>query len=173
MNNCRKCNLPIPATIIIDNKRRNLSNRKFCLTCSPFGTKNTKPDDPSKLSARKQIDGRRVSYGDWNPKTKEEFKARLYWKANNRKNKLVKLKGGRCSICGYDKCTRALSFHHREPSLKSFALDKKAIQSKNWNLILLEAEKCDLLCIRCHMEVEEDISSKKYQIYKDKFCSNH
>jgi hypothetical protein len=31
-------------------------------------------------------------------------------------NKLfVEYKGGKCQKCGYDKCERALTFHHRNP----------------------------------------------------------
>lgn len=29
-----------------------------------------------------------------------------------RKRKLVELKGGKCEICGYNKCIEALEFHH-------------------------------------------------------------
>ena len=32
----------------------------------------------------------------------------------------VKLLGGKCCICGYDKCIDALVFHHRDPSIKEF-----------------------------------------------------
>jgi hypothetical protein len=28
----------------------------------------------------------------------------------------VSYKGGRCQICGYDRCIEALEFHHRDPS---------------------------------------------------------
>jgi len=46
--NCRKCRSILPATAIIDGKRRSLKNRKFCFVCSPFGSHNTKKDDPSR-----------------------------------------------------------------------------------------------------------------------------
>lgn len=34
----------------------------------------------------------------------------------------VKLLGGKCSICGYNKCIDALEFHHNDPSAKEFKL---------------------------------------------------
>lgn len=40
------------------------------------------------------------------------------------KQALVNLKGGKCSICGYNKSLRALQFHHLNPKEKDFALTK-------------------------------------------------
>jgi hypothetical protein len=34
------------------------------------------------------------------------------------KKQAVKMKGGKCSICGYDKCIDALQFHHENEKLK-------------------------------------------------------
>lgn len=30
----------------------------------------------------------------------------------------IKLLGGKCSLCGYDKCVDALEFHHKDPNEK-------------------------------------------------------
>ena len=68
-----------------------------------------------------------------------------------RKVKLVKLKEGKCLICGYSKCIGALDFHHRDPKEKDFQLNNRALGRK-WEVILKEAEKCDLLCANCHRE---------------------
>ena len=40
-----------------------------------------------------------------------------------RKQYLIGIKGGSCEKCGYNKCSRCLSFHHRDPKNKSFQLD--------------------------------------------------
>lgn len=47
-----------------------------------------------------------------------------------------------------------MTFHHRDPSEKSFDISGKA---RTYSLTRLreEAKKCDLMCIRCHMEMEE------------------
>ena len=34
----------------------------------------------------------------------------------------IKLLGGKCSICGYNKCVDALEFHHKDPTIKEFKL---------------------------------------------------
>jgi hypothetical protein len=39
---CKNCNEDFPSSIKIDNKIVNLSGRKFCLKCSPLGSKNTR-----------------------------------------------------------------------------------------------------------------------------------
>ena len=41
MRTCRKCNNNIPSSVIIDNKKRILSSRLFCLECRPFNCKNS------------------------------------------------------------------------------------------------------------------------------------
>jgi hypothetical protein len=70
-----------------------------------------------------------------------------------RKKQLVKLFGGRCSACGYNRCDAALSFHHQNPSQKRFSLDLRGLSNRTWDSILVEAKKCVLLCLNCHAEV--------------------
>ena len=67
------------------------------------------------------------------------------------KKQAVKIKGGKCQKCGYDKCIDALHFHHRNPEEKSFGLSQNGIYH-NWKDYLAEIEKCDLLCANCHAE---------------------
>lgn len=37
----------------------------------------------------------------------------------------IEYKGGKCSICGYNKCAGALEFHHLDPSQKDFGISAK------------------------------------------------
>ena len=41
------------------------------------------------------------------------------------KQLLVEYKGGKCEICGYDKCISALEFHHIDPDTKDFGIGEK------------------------------------------------
>jgi len=41
MKKCLKCNNDLPNMIIINEKKHNICNRKFCLECSPFKAHNT------------------------------------------------------------------------------------------------------------------------------------
>jgi len=34
----------------------------------------------------------------------------------------IEYKGGKCRICGYDRCDGALQFHHLDPSKKDFQI---------------------------------------------------
>ncbi|MHA2279813.1 MAG: hypothetical protein ACXAC5_02895 [Promethearchaeota archaeon] len=76
------------------------------------------------------------------------------------KQKLLKLKGGKCEKCGYDKdIPGSFVFHHREPKKKDFGIGQYA--KLNWQKILAEVKKCDLLCQNCHAEVHDDPEKRK------------
>ena len=75
------------------------------------------------------------------------------------KIKAVEYKGGKCIICGYNKCMRSLSFHHRNPKTKD--LDWNKMRSWNIEKIKKELDKCDLLCSNCHGEIHEKIENTK------------
>lgn len=74
-------------------------------------------------------------------------------RALRRKLDLIKLKGNKCNICGYDKNLAALEFHHLDPTKKKFRLDSRVLSNKKWNEILEEAKKCILVCANCHREL--------------------
>ncbi len=66
-------------------------------------------------------------------------------------------KGGKCAICGYNKCDRALSFHHTDPSKKDFGLSARGL-TRSWEKIQQELDKCILVCANCHMEIHDGIT---------------
>lgn len=72
--------------------------------------------------------------------------------SKERKLKLIEMKGGGCQSCGYNKNMAALSFHHRNPENKTYCIDSRRLSNTTWESILIEAEKCDLLCLNCHAE---------------------
>lgn len=65
------------------------------------------------------------------------------------KERAVAFLGGKCVICGYDRCLAALDFHHQDGRDKDFAISSKT----SWKAIEPELRKCDLLCANCHREV--------------------
>jgi hypothetical protein len=73
------------------------------------------------------------------------------------KRKLVEEAGGRCLICGYDRCQAVLEFHHLDPSLKEFDLGRIGV-TRSLERSRAEASKCVLLCANCHREVEAGIA---------------
>jgi len=70
-----------------------------------------------------------------------------------RKEKLVKMLGGKCSDCGYNKSITALSFHHIEPKEKCFDISSNGNLMQEWEIVLDEAMKCKILCLNCHAEL--------------------
>ena len=56
----------------------------------------------------------------------------------------IKLLGGKCSICGYDRCIDALEFHHENPKEKVFKLGSG--NTLSWKEYKNEALKCILVC---------------------------
>ena len=78
---------------------------------------------------------------------------------NARKNKLkikcVEYKGGKCERCGYNKCMRALSFHHLDPKQKDFQIS--GAHCRKWDIVQKELDKCILLCCNCHAEIHSEV----------------
>ncbi|HSK49784.1 MAG TPA: hypothetical protein VK889_04725 [Solirubrobacterales bacterium] len=72
------------------------------------------------------------------------------------KRTLVEEAGGKCVICGYSRCQRALQFHHLDPTTKKFHLGH-AGHCRSLARSRAEARKCVLLCANCHAEVEAGI----------------
>ena len=61
-------------------------------------------------------------------------------------------------LCGYDRCSRALGFHHVDPATKSFTVAFGGL-TRSIERARAEARKCVVLCANCHMEVEAGIRS--------------
>ena len=67
----------------------------------------------------------------------------------------IKLLGGRCSVCGYNRCVDALEFHHENPQEKEFKLGSGNTMS--WKEYKAEALKCKLVCSNCHKEIHSKL----------------
>jgi hypothetical protein len=69
------------------------------------------------------------------------------------KVKAIGYKGGKCILCGYDRCNAALEFHHVDKGAKGFGLSRGG-RIRSWESIMKELDKCVLVCANCHREVE-------------------
>jgi len=65
---------------------------------------------------------------------------------------LVDEAGGCCALCGYDRTTRNLQFHHVDPATKEFSMQMGL--GKSLAKYRAEATKCVLVCANCHGEIE-------------------
>ncbi|MBP6974789.1 MAG: hypothetical protein KBB54_02490 [Candidatus Pacebacteria bacterium] len=84
----------------------------------------------------------------------EYMKAAVVKRRKKLKDMAIEYGGGNCQVCGYDRCKRALSFHHKEPSQKDFGLSSRGL-TRSWEKTKTEIDKCILVCANCHMEIHE------------------
>lgn len=80
---------------------------------------------------------------------KRKAHARQRKKIRENKIDLKTYYGGKCIICGYSRCTRALEFHHIDDSRK---INEVAALASGKKTLWEEAKKCVLLCVNCHRE---------------------
>jgi len=69
----------------------------------------------------------------------------------------INLLGGKCSRCGYNRCSAALDFHHTDEDQKSFGLSERGM-TRSWEKTKKEVYKCILLCANCHREIHVEQS---------------
>ncbi len=74
-------------------------------------------------------------------------------RGRQRRQSLIREKGGSCERCGYSRNDAALAFHHRDPATKSFGIDLRKCSNTSWATLVAEARKCLLLCLNCHAEI--------------------
>jgi len=153
MRRCELCSQLVPCKVRIDGKVRNLQNRRYCLTCSPYRAHNTRPlTEPLTEQSRQErtAEVRRQKYRKYQRKMRRQ-----------RKRMLVTLLGGCCRICGYSRdCPAAYAFHHRDPASKAFDLGRRGLL-RRWEVLLAKVRKCVLLCCRCHAEVHDGLHKNR------------
>ena len=70
----------------------------------------------------------------------------------------VEYKGGKCEICGYDRCMDALEFHHKDHSAKKFGISAKGY-TRSWKTVKDELNKCIMICANCHRELHAKLAA--------------
>ena len=68
------------------------------------------------------------------------------------KRRLVEYKGGKCQICGYNRCVDALDFHHIKEKTYNISGGTKSFER-----LKKEVDKCILVCSNCHREIHAGI----------------
>lgn len=159
MKICITCNNSFPHKVQFGKKIHLSGNRSRCYNCSPIRSRNGNNihNVPNNISLEEQ---KKIN----TLKIQRRGQQKLRESRNNRKAELVKLKGGCCQKCGYNKCLASLCFHHRNSQEKLFNIDRTVLNQYKWERILEEVNKCDLLCSNCHNELhylERDIYRKE------------
>lgn len=150
MKVCTLCNInKEDSDFYIHTETRGNSNGKksLCSYCKECDKKRiTERSREFKLNNPKIVSERRKGYKRDKVKVSIDNKKRQ----RNIKQKCVDLKGGKCVVCGYNKYLAALDFHHLDPSKKSFSVTG---YTTTWEKIVVELNKCILLCSNCHRAV--------------------
>lgn len=156
---CKNCGNIFPYNIIIEGKKRNLGNRKFCLTCSPFGSGNTRSNLTKIIVVRDRKDEIRFCL-----KCGKEFKSSRRWicsgcatrkRRDKNRERIHQIAGLNCQLCNYggsEMHMKLLTFHHVDPSIKKFEMSVGNLTG-GWEIILEELKKCILVCFNCHNEI--------------------
>ena len=77
----------------------------------------------------------------------------------NRKKQRKELKmkyGGKCSVCGYNRCLSSLHFHHKDQTTK-LGIVGGLLTTRGKKVAYAEAKKCCLICSNCHGELHEGL----------------
>ena len=120
---------------------------KTCTTC-----KTAKPFEGFAVDKRRQ-DGR-------NPQCRQcQYDVKKIKRANN-KAKAVKYCGGKCKRCSIiSECLDIYDFHHRDPTEKEFSMNY--LVNTDWDTMVKELDKCDLLCSNCHKITHWELRNAK------------
>ncbi len=161
---CSLCGKQFKTRQKIDGKVRNLCNRKYCLKCSPFGKHNTinflKTNKDynvithkkcGKCKELKKVEDFYVNSKKIQGYCKNCFNDSQKSKWTRRKIEMVKEKGGKCQVCGYNKNFAALVFHHKDPKIKEASWTRLKMMSHE--KIKKELANCLLICHNCHNEL--------------------
>jgi hypothetical protein len=89
-----------------------------------------------------------------NPGYHRDWHLRVYPGVKKRQTDYILSRGGKCEICGYDKCLAALHFHHTDnnKTRRPAFLTRKKNRTEAEEA---ELSSCKLLCANCHIEEHE------------------
>jgi len=73
------------------------------------------------------------------------------------RSQAINEKGGKCQLCGYNKCEGALEFHHLDPNKKDFSISVDG-STRSWIRVKKEIQKCVLVCANCHREIHGGVT---------------
>lgn len=169
MNICKICQKEFPNWIKINGVLKNISSRKYCFECSPYGKHNTR-----KLPLLLSNGKRRCPYCSIEKDISQFLKRknkiggssycqsctsrRMRERGNLLKQKCVEYKNNKCYICGYNKYIGAMDFHHIDPTRKEFNISE--FRSFTFgDKVRYELDKCILVCSNCHREIHGNIVS--------------
>lgn len=117
--------------------------------------------------AEKDIEKRKKQWKDWYERNKQNsaYKKKIRDFDDKRRKELSDWfqehkKTLKCKSCGFSH-PAALDFHHRNSEEKLYEVSNMPNKSISKKKILLEIEKCDVLCSNCHRIFHYESKQKK------------
>lgn len=91
---------------------------------------------------------------------------------NKMKIRAIEYLGGKCKNCGIVDHPAIYDFHHRDPEQKD--IDWRKLKIRKWESIVIELDKCNLLCCKCHRKEHINYDmwnlNYKYENADDQHC---
>lgn len=143
---CGKCGAIKP---ISEYYKHNNYYRSYCKECQNKATilHRSKPENKYKWTSYSK------KYYHKEGVKEQKLEQHKKWLLEN-KIKAIEYKGGKCAMCGYNKCTSALEFHHLDPSIKEYNKDSRGLnRRRSFDNSKNELDKCILVCANCHREI--------------------
>ena len=142
MKTCRKCNTTKSLEEFGNAKRNKDGKQSYCRKCANQLT----------IASRRK---RRAADSDYlESKRAYENAQKAQYRAEMKKMVVDRL-GGKCVSCGFTPASReemmSLHLDHIDPATKSANVSDLIGRSRQTRAILEEADKCQLLCLPCHM----------------------
>ena len=149
---CRKCGTKFPNRVWVDGIVHSVHHRRYCLSCSPFGTHNTRrlEGPPNKCVNCGENDASKF-YGhkrSWCGACHNQYTADL---GRQKRERIIALLGGKCVHCGFDTFSCSLDVHHLDTARKDPPW--ASVRGWAWDRIEKELKSCILLCKNCHAAV--------------------
>ena len=110
---------------------------------------------------------------NWDREHVEDIKIRKRIRGALIKKELIKYKGGACSICGYNKTSVALTFHHlhNQDQKKEYDIATKIGNRYSLDFLKKEVDKCVLVCENCHREIHQEEIDKINKPIEDAYVA--
>ena len=148
---CSKCSMDLDLSNFIFNKYDN----RYSSQCKSCRNKRKAQWRLNNLERCKTYD---KDYYHNGPSGRIKSK-KLNRSSENKKFILELKRESSCKMCGYNKYPQILHYHHLDSSLKLFSISTAFNKTKEE--ILLEIEKCILVCPTCHAELHLNGTNKK------------
>jgi len=169
---CKNCSKYFPDRAYINGKEFLLKSRSYCLECSPQGSKNGYELRKKQAKQTAPLPDTKICpiCSKKSPYTKNNVcsTCRSWYTRWQNKLRGIELLGGKCLGCD-ENDPEVLSFHHKNPETKEFQISWN--QQKAWEKLKIEIEKCELLCMNCHIKHHKKDNAEKIKKIQEYFSS--